>query len=46
MARMADHISVMHRGQIVGSLDPGGVDLERTFFELILAVDVATGQAE
>jgi ABC-2 type transport system ATP-binding protein len=39
MARTADQISVMHRGHIVGSLDPHGIDLERTFFELILAVD-------
>ena len=41
MARIADHISVMHRGRIVGTLDPTGVDLERTFFELVLTVDEA-----
>ena len=41
MARIADHISVMHRGRIVGTLDPTGVDLERTFFDLVLAVDEA-----
>ena len=47
MARIADHISVMHRGRIVGALDPAGVDLERTFFDLILAVDeAADGQVE
>ena len=41
MARIANHISVMHRGRIVGTLDPTGVDLERTFFDLVLAVDEA-----
>lgn len=41
MARIANHISVMHRGRIVGMLDPAGVDLERTFFDLVLAVDEA-----
>lgn len=41
MARIADHISVMHRGRIIGALDPAGVDLERTFFDLVLAVDEA-----
>jgi ABC-2 type transport system ATP-binding protein len=41
MARIANHISVMHRGRIVGALDPAGVDLERTFFDLVLAVDEA-----
>ena len=39
MARIADHISVMHRGRIVGALDPTGLDLERTFFDLVLTVD-------
>jgi ABC-2 type transport system ATP-binding protein len=41
MARIADQISVMHRGRIVGALDPTGVDLERTFFDLVLTVDEA-----
>ena len=41
MARIANQISVMHRGRIVGALDPAGVDLERTFFDLVLAVDKA-----
>jgi ABC-2 type transport system ATP-binding protein len=41
MARIADHISVMHGGRIVGALDSAGVDLERTFFDLVLAVDEA-----
>ena len=47
MARIANQISVMHRGRIVGTLDPAGVDLERTFFDLVLAVDDADdGAAE
>ena len=41
MARTADHLHVMHRGRMVGNLDPHGVDLERSFFELILSVDQA-----
>ena len=46
MARMAHRISVLHRGRMVGSLDPRGADLERIFFELILAVDTAEGLVE
>ena len=41
MARIADQISVMHRGRIVGTLEPTGLDLERTFFDLVLSVDQA-----
>ena len=39
VARTAGQISVMHGGRIVGQLNPHGIDLERRFFELILAVD-------
>lgn len=46
MARMAGQISVLHRGRMVGELDPHGVDLERAFFEMILAVDTAEGLVE
>jgi hypothetical protein len=28
----------------VGSLDPGGVDLERRFFDLVYEADVALGE--
>jgi ABC-2 type transport system ATP-binding protein len=41
MSRTADYIHVMHRGRLVGSLEPHGVDLERRFFEMILAIDEA-----
>ena len=35
LARVAHRITVLHRGEVVGSLDPAGVDLEQTFFELV-----------
>ena len=37
VARIADRISVLNDGRIIGSLDPGGVDIERSFFELVHA---------
>lgn len=43
LARVADRITVVHAGRVVGSLPPGGSDLERTFFELVLAADEAFG---
>lgn len=45
MARIADQISVMHGGRIIGGLDPAGTDLERTFFDLVLTVDQVDGEA-
>lgn len=41
LARIAGRITVLHAGRIVGSLDPGGVDLERRFFDLVYEADVA-----
>jgi ABC-2 type transport system ATP-binding protein len=35
VARIADRISVVNRGRLIGTLDPGGVDLERAFFTLV-----------
>ena len=32
VARIADRISVIADGRLVGSLDPDGVDIERAFF--------------
>jgi len=32
VARIADRISVIAEGRMIGSLDPGGVDIERAFF--------------
>lgn len=39
VARFADRISVLNHGQIIGSLTPGDVDLERVFFDLVHADD-------
>lgn len=43
LARVADRISLLHRGRIVGSLDPAGVDLERQFFDEIYRADRQIG---
>ncbi|GLI26207.1 hypothetical protein ARHIZOSPH14_04490 [Agromyces rhizosphaerae] len=40
VARVADRISVMNAGRIIGRMQPGGRDPEREFFELVLADDV------
>jgi ABC-2 type transport system ATP-binding protein len=32
VARIADRISVIAEGRMIGSLDPGGLDIERAFF--------------
>ena len=40
LARVADTITVMHRGRVVGSLDAGGTDLEQRFFDLIHEYDL------
>lgn len=39
MARVATDITVMHRGTVVGTLDPHGHDLERNFFDLVHDAD-------
>jgi ABC-2 type transport system ATP-binding protein len=40
VSRVADRISVLHRGRIIGTLEPGMVDLERRFFDLVLQSDM------
>lgn len=35
LARIANRITLLHRGRIIGALDPEGVDLERQFFEQV-----------
>lgn len=35
VARTANRITVINEGEVIGSLDPGTVDLERTFFDLV-----------
>jgi ABC-2 type transport system ATP-binding protein len=42
VARIADRVSVIHAGAIVGELDPHGVDLERAFFTMVHAADQDT----
>lgn len=39
LARVADRVSVLHRGRIAGELDADGPDIERRFFDLLVAVD-------
>lgn len=44
LARVADRVEVLHRGRVVDSLTPDGPDLERTFFDTILAADRALSE--
>ena len=37
VARIADQITVLNEGRVIGALDPGGVDIERAFFRLVHA---------
>lgn len=46
VARIADRVSVIHAGTIVGELDPHGVDLERAFFAMAHAADEAARRVE
>jgi len=39
VARIADRITVMHRGLVIGNLDPGGVDLEHRFFDMVYSAE-------
>jgi ABC-2 type transport system ATP-binding protein len=39
VARIADRITVLNAGVVVGELDPLGVDLERAFFAIVLEHD-------
>lgn len=39
VARVADRITVMNAGSLIGRLDPGGAELERAFFALVLRDD-------
>ncbi len=41
VARVADRITVVHAGRAVGTLPPGGVDLERQFFAMVHDADLA-----
>lgn len=39
LARIADHITVIHRGRFVGALEPDGADLERQLFAMLARAD-------
>jgi ABC-2 type transport system ATP-binding protein len=39
VARIADRISVINDGRLIGRLNPHGIDIERAFFELVHADD-------
>lgn len=41
LARVATRITVLHAGRRVGGLQPGGVDLEKRFFDLVYEADLA-----
>ncbi len=41
VARIAHRISVIHAGKVIGTLTPGGVDLEHRFFEMVREYDAA-----
>ncbi len=43
VARTADRITVVHRGRAIGTLQPGSVDLERQFFDMVYAEEGAAG---
>jgi len=45
LARVAHRITMLHRGRVVGSLDPLGTDIESQFFETVYRVDVELGAA-
>jgi ABC-2 type transport system ATP-binding protein len=45
LARMADTITVLHRGRTIGRLNPKGTDLEQQFFDLIYGDDKKRGFA-
>ncbi len=45
VARVADRITVIHAGTVIGSLEPEEVDLERRFFEAVRRWDRGRGVA-
>ena len=45
VSRIADVITVVNRGRVIGTLPAGGAELERAFFDVIHADDLATGAA-
>lgn len=46
LARVAHRISVLHRGRLIGNIDPDGFDLERRFFDLVHGAETSAGEGE
>jgi ABC-2 type transport system ATP-binding protein len=44
VARVAHRITVINGGRVIGTLDPHGIDIERSFFALVHAGDAQMGQ--
>jgi ABC-2 type transport system ATP-binding protein len=44
VARVADTITVINGGRVVGTLDPDGIDIERAFFAVVHGDDVRSGR--
>jgi ABC-2 type transport system ATP-binding protein len=45
VSRIADVITVINRGRVIGTLPAGGAELERAFFDILHRDDLATGAA-
>lgn len=45
VSRIADVITVINRGRVIGTLPAGGAELERAFFDVIHRDDLETGAA-
>jgi ABC-2 type transport system ATP-binding protein len=45
VSRIADVITVINRGRVIGTLPAGGAELERAFFDILHQDDLATGAA-
>ena len=41
VTRLADHVTVLHGGTVIGALEPSGADVERQFFAMVLQADLA-----
>ncbi|MFP3464034.1 ABC transporter ATP-binding protein [Leifsonia sp. SIMBA_070] len=46
VARVADRITVMNAGRLIGGLDPTGAELEQAFFAVVLADDEARSEPQ
>lgn len=45
VARIANRISVVNDGRMIGVLDPGTIDIQRAFFALVHADDLSRRQS-